>query len=53
MPRVVVLADASSSMGEDLGGVLRWDALREALLAGEGNKHSAGVSSGGARPSSI
>ena len=32
-PRIVFLVDASASMGEDFGGVSRWDALREALLA--------------------
>lgn len=35
-PRIVFLVDASSSMGEDFGGVSRWDALREALLASDG-----------------
>ena len=35
-PRIVFLVDASSSMSEDLGGVTRWDALREALLADDG-----------------
>lgn len=35
-PRIVFLIDASSSMSEDLGGVSRWDALRDALLADDG-----------------
>jgi hypothetical protein len=35
-PRVVFLVDASSSMSEDLGGITRWTALRQALLAKAG-----------------
>jgi hypothetical protein len=35
-PRIVFLVDASSSMSEDFGGVTRWNALREALLADDG-----------------
>jgi Mg-chelatase subunit ChlD len=35
-PRIVFLVDASASMGEDFGGVSRWDALRDALLADDG-----------------
>lgn len=35
-PNVIVLVDQSASMNEDFGGVTRWDALRESLMAADG-----------------
>ncbi len=35
-PNVILIIDQSSSMGEDLGGVSRWQALKNVLLGDEG-----------------